>query len=204
MRALGRVGGGVVAGQHDLFSGQQGDNPDPLVLFVLQPTDDVACCADIVRDVQLLVFDEVHYLSDPERGVVWEEAMILAPSTCRFVLLSASISNGHQLAQVRSLRLQPPSSPLCHPAAVRSHISYVYHKHKAGAVLESAPAARARAWVCSGWRTCTAVLCMWSAPTTGPRRSSTMSTQQVRLRQPFAETSHNSWNVQAAWSLVFN
>ena len=35
-----------------------------------------ACCAqgaDIIRDIEWVVFDEVHYVNDAERGVVWEE-----------------------------------------------------------------------------------------------------------------------------------
>jgi hypothetical protein len=41
--------------------------------FCLQPpTGDLA-------GVSHIVFDEVHYLSDAARGVVWEEAIVLAP-----------------------------------------------------------------------------------------------------------------------------
>ena len=29
--------------------------------------------ADLVRDIEWVVFDEVHYVNDSERGVVWEE-----------------------------------------------------------------------------------------------------------------------------------
>lgn len=29
--------------------------------------------ADIIRDVEFVIFDEVHYINDIERGVVWEE-----------------------------------------------------------------------------------------------------------------------------------
>jgi antiviral helicase SKI2 len=29
--------------------------------------------SDTVRDVEFVVFDEVHYINDSERGVVWEE-----------------------------------------------------------------------------------------------------------------------------------
>lgn len=36
-------------------------------------------CAEVVREVQLVVYDEIHYLRDKERGVVWEESIILAP-----------------------------------------------------------------------------------------------------------------------------
>jgi hypothetical protein len=33
--------------------------------------------ADIIRDIEWVVFDEVHYVNDAERGVVWEEARTL-------------------------------------------------------------------------------------------------------------------------------
>lgn len=32
--------------------------------------------ADLVRDLSHVIFDECHWLNDPERGVVWEEAII--------------------------------------------------------------------------------------------------------------------------------
>ena len=32
--------------------------------------------SEVVREVRWVVFDEVHYLKDSERGVVWEEAII--------------------------------------------------------------------------------------------------------------------------------
>lgn len=44
------------------------------------------------------VFDEIHYLDDPERGTVWEESIILAPHTIRFMCLSATVPNIRELA----------------------------------------------------------------------------------------------------------
>lgn len=32
--------------------------------------------SEVVREVKWVIFDEVHYLKDSERGVVWEEAII--------------------------------------------------------------------------------------------------------------------------------
>ena len=29
--------------------------------------------ADVIRDVEWVIFDEVHYVNDADRGVVWEE-----------------------------------------------------------------------------------------------------------------------------------
>jgi len=45
----------------------------------------------------LLVLDEVHYLQDPYRGSVWEEAIILAPVDVVLVCLSATVSNAARL-----------------------------------------------------------------------------------------------------------
>ena len=39
--------------------------------------------ADVVRDIEWVVFDEVHYVNDAERGVVWEEARPPSPLRCR-------------------------------------------------------------------------------------------------------------------------
>ena len=40
-----------------------------------------------------VIFDEVHYLDDPERGTVWEESLIFAPKNVRILALSATVSN---------------------------------------------------------------------------------------------------------------
>jgi superfamily II RNA helicase len=52
-----------------------------------------------LNDVYYVVFDEIHYLDDPERGTVWEESIILAPKDIRFMCLSATVPNIHELAQ---------------------------------------------------------------------------------------------------------
>ena len=40
-----------------------------------------------------VIFDEVHYINDPERGHVWEETLILLPKQTRLILLSATIDS---------------------------------------------------------------------------------------------------------------
>ncbi len=46
----------------------------------------------------LVILDEAHYLSDPDRGVVWEEIMIYLPPRIPMLLLSATIGNSKQIA----------------------------------------------------------------------------------------------------------
>jgi len=55
--------------------------------------------SEIVREVGWVIFDEIHYLRDKTRGVVWEEAIILLPDKVRYVFLSATIPNAFQFAE---------------------------------------------------------------------------------------------------------
>jgi ATP-dependent RNA helicase HelY len=45
----------------------------------------------------LVILDEAHYLSDPDRGVVWEEVLIYLPPRVKLLLLSATISNAEEI-----------------------------------------------------------------------------------------------------------
>ncbi|KAK5257005.1 ATP-dependent RNA helicase mtr4 [Cryomyces antarcticus] len=55
--------------------------------------------SEIMREVAWVVFDEVHYLRDKSRGVVWEETIILLPDKVHYVFLSATIPNAMQFAE---------------------------------------------------------------------------------------------------------
>ncbi|KAI0020384.1 rRNA-processing arch domain-containing protein [Xylariomycetidae sp. FL0641] len=55
--------------------------------------------SEIMREVAWVVFDEIHYMRDKSRGVVWEETIILLPDKVRYVFLSATIPNAFQFAE---------------------------------------------------------------------------------------------------------
>lgn len=55
--------------------------------------------SEIMREVAWVIFDEVHYMRDKSRGVVWEETIILLPDKVRYVFLSATIPNAMQFAE---------------------------------------------------------------------------------------------------------
>lgn len=64
--------------------------------------------SEIVREVAWVVFDEVHYMRDRERGVVWEESIVMAPKNSRFVFLSATVPNAKEFADwVAKVHKQP-------------------------------------------------------------------------------------------------
>ncbi|KAJ4973182.1 hypothetical protein NE237_006356 [Protea cynaroides] len=48
--------------------------------------------------VDVIVLDEVHYLSDISRGTVWEEIVIYCPKEVQLICLSATVANADELA----------------------------------------------------------------------------------------------------------
>lgn len=64
--------------------------------------------SEIMREVAWVIFDEVHYMRDKDRGVVWEETLILLPDTVHYVFLSATIPNALQFAEwICKMHTQP-------------------------------------------------------------------------------------------------
>ncbi|CAB4009069.1 superkiller viralicidic activity 2-like 2 [Paramuricea clavata] len=64
--------------------------------------------SEVMREVAWVVFDEIHYMRDKERGVVWEETIILLPDNVHYVFLSATIPNASQFAGwIAHLHKQP-------------------------------------------------------------------------------------------------
>ena len=64
--------------------------------------------SEMMREVAWVIFDEIHYLRDKERGVVWEETIILLPDKVHYVFLSATIPNAKEFADwIAKLHSQP-------------------------------------------------------------------------------------------------
>ena len=64
--------------------------------------------SEVMREVGWVIFDEIHYMRDKERGVVWEETIILLPDNVHYVFLSATIPNARQFAEwIAHLHHQP-------------------------------------------------------------------------------------------------
>ncbi|EEQ38845.1 hypothetical protein CLUG_02971 [Clavispora lusitaniae ATCC 42720] len=55
--------------------------------------------SEVMREVAWVIFDEVHYMRDKSRGVVWEETIILLPDKVHHVFLSATIPNAMEFAE---------------------------------------------------------------------------------------------------------
>ncbi|NBT03667.1 MAG: DEAD/DEAH box helicase [Proteobacteria bacterium] len=50
-------------------------------------------------DTAVVIFDEVHFLADPDRGTTWEEAILNCPPHVQLVCLSATVSNAAEIAR---------------------------------------------------------------------------------------------------------
>ena len=62
----------------------------------------------VIRELSWVIYDEIHYMKDPERGVVWEESIIMLPDAVRFVFLSATIPNAKEFSEwIASIHNQP-------------------------------------------------------------------------------------------------
>ncbi|HOO56242.1 MAG TPA: DEAD/DEAH box helicase [bacterium] len=58
-----------------------------------------------LENIYTVIFDEIHYINDIQRGTVWEESIIFAPQHIRFICLSATIPNFEEFAAwMRSVR----------------------------------------------------------------------------------------------------
>lgn len=54
---------------------------------------------DYNSELGCIIYDEIHYINDEDRGRVWEESIMLNPPDCLLVMLSATISKIEAFAQ---------------------------------------------------------------------------------------------------------
>ena len=54
---------------------------------------------DFQNELAAVVFDEIHYINDLDRGKVWEETIMFLPSHIQLIMLSATIDKSEIFAQ---------------------------------------------------------------------------------------------------------
>lgn len=52
-----------------------------------------------MNEVESVIFDEVHYINDRDRGTVWEESIIMLDPKINLIMLSATIDDADKFAQ---------------------------------------------------------------------------------------------------------
>jgi superfamily II RNA helicase len=82
-----------------------------------------------INDVGAVIFDEVHYINDPDRGKVWEECLVLLPKNINLVMLSATIDRPEQFASwIGNIKEVPISLiPTSHRVVPLKHYFWKYY-----------------------------------------------------------------------------
>ena len=80
-------------------------NPDAQLLIMtteiyrnMVNMEDEKTTALAFKDFDAVIYDEFHYLNDPDRGSVWEESVIYTPKHMKQMMLSATASNAVEIA----------------------------------------------------------------------------------------------------------
>ncbi|MBU1124434.1 MAG: DEAD/DEAH box helicase, partial [Candidatus Omnitrophica bacterium] len=75
-----------------------------------------------------IIFDEIHYLDNPERGTVWEESLIFLPGHMKLLGLSATIPNIKQFAGwIESIHKKPVETVIENKRPVPLHFFFQCH-----------------------------------------------------------------------------
>ncbi len=71
----------------------------PILIMTTEIYRNMLLCNDpCVDEISYVIFDEIHYINDIERGTIWEESLIFSPKSVRFLCLSATIPNARVFA----------------------------------------------------------------------------------------------------------
>jgi superfamily II RNA helicase len=83
-----------------LLTGDIVKNPDAqIIIMTTEIYRNMAISKDpAIKDVSYVIFDEIHYINNVERGYVWEESIIFSSKKVRFLCLSATIPNAQEFA----------------------------------------------------------------------------------------------------------
>ncbi|MFA4982144.1 MAG: DEAD/DEAH box helicase [Candidatus Omnitrophota bacterium] len=84
-----------------ILTGDVSLNPDAPVLIMTTEIfrNKILDQPQSLKKYSWVIFDEVHYIDNPERGTVWEESLIFMPPHMNILCLSATIPNITQFAK---------------------------------------------------------------------------------------------------------
>jgi len=83
-----------------ILTGDMQKNSDALILIMTTEIyrNMVLSNDPFISKVSYVIFDEIHYINDIERGYVWEESVIFSKPNTRILCLSATIPNAQEFA----------------------------------------------------------------------------------------------------------
>ncbi len=96
---FGAANVGLATGDTSVNSGA------PVVVMTTEVARNMIYAGAPLRDLGVVILDEVHYLADKMRGPVWEEVIIHLPAHVAIIALSATVSNAEEFgAWIREVR----------------------------------------------------------------------------------------------------
>lgn len=91
----------------------------PILIMTTEVYRNMLLEHSVVPDLSYVIFDEVHFMNDPERGTVWEESIIFSPESIRFLCLSATIPNAKVFSEwIRDIKGHDVDVVICNERAV--------------------------------------------------------------------------------------
>ena len=83
-----------------ILTGDIKQNPDANILIMTtEILRNMLFRNNFIQDLFCVIFDEVHYINDRDRGHVWEETLIMLPKDIQIIMLSATINNPEKLGK---------------------------------------------------------------------------------------------------------
>jgi len=110
-----------------ILTGDVSLNPDAPVLIMTTEIfrNKVLDEPDSLKKYSWIIFDEIHYIDNQERGTVWEESLIFLPKHMKILGLSATIPNIKQLAGwIESIHDKPIKTVIEDKRPVPLHFFY--------------------------------------------------------------------------------
>jgi len=89
--------GNSMQGHTGLSSG--GFAPPCESLTTVRPSANLHFQIDIANELACVIFDEVHYINDADRGQTWENTILMLPKHIQMIMLSATIDRPEKFAQ---------------------------------------------------------------------------------------------------------
>lgn len=104
-------------------------------------TDNLHFNINVETELGCVVYDEVHYINDADRGKVWEESMMMLPPHVQMVMLSATIDKASVFAKwcedrhIGNTDKKVWLAPTNHRVVPLTHYSYIvtpdgFYKHE--------------------------------------------------------------------------
>ncbi|MFH1917346.1 MAG: DEAD/DEAH box helicase [Nanoarchaeota archaeon] len=114
-----------------LLTGDVVKNPEaPILIMTTEIYRNMALINDpALSTISYVIFDEIHYINDIERGYVWEESIIFSQEHVRMLCLSATIPNAEEFAKwIREIKGHQVEVIIHNERPVPLHVAFYDHE----------------------------------------------------------------------------